>query len=601
MASTRNNNGRCITVANGHPQGPGATKIDDGRKYTNVPTNSSQSSKISNKVKEINMNNSATAWTKKSLETVSFIPSRGENNCAHELSLQKDTRTNCEKCALYSAIVGLIFVLSAIICSFIMKPIVESQILVNLPIINGSETYRYWKDPPVHPSMFMYFFNLTNQQEFLAGREKPKLVEVGPYAYIQNMRKTNISFSQDNSEVQYAVRREYMFYPEYSSGPESDIIVVPNIPLFGAMKKLRNSYEVEGFKMVLEGFEAGQKETPFLTISVKDYLWGYPSVLVTLEKHQKCKADYEDEWEDLWDDPCEHLLDENNLTKMGVFVGFNETSRDIRKINTGALNITRKGDMLQWHGVPQVNYWKSSNGNSCNMVSGKDPGDLPMNIHRGDNFTAFIGQLCRKVTFNYIKEVKTGTFSTYRFTPDNTSFHNPRDQSANECYCLEENTSDCLPSGLLDISGCTPDGNPIYMSWPHFLHGEDVLLDGVDGLSPNPENHSFILDVDPKYGVALSALAKLQLNVIIEKNSPFKYFENALQDKIYYPFAWLQEGVIEPSDIIAEKMTFLLELPDNIKLWMALGVSGLGFLMILPQIVLWFKKTKCDARFCISL
>jgi len=96
-------------------------------------------------------------------------------------------------------------------------------------------------------------------------------------------------------------------------------------------------------------------------------------------------------------------------------------------------------------------------------------------------------------------------------------------------------------------------------------------------------------------------LAKLQLNVIVEKNSLFKYFENISQDKIYYPFAWLQEGVIEPSDIIAEKMTFLLELPDNIKLWMALGVSGLGFLMIFPQIVLWFKKTKCDGRWCISL
>ena len=51
-----------------------------------------------------------------------------------------------------------------------MKPIVESQILVNLPIINGSETYRYWKDPPVHPTMFMYFFNLTNQHEFLQGK-----------------------------------------------------------------------------------------------------------------------------------------------------------------------------------------------------------------------------------------------------------------------------------------------------------------------------------------------------------------------------------------------------------------------------------------------
>ena len=41
------------------------------------------------------------------------------------------------------------------------------------------------------------------------------------------------------------------------------------------------------------------------------------------------------------------------------------------------------------------------------------------------------------------------------------------------------------------------EGNPIYMSWPHFLHGENILLNGVDGLAPNPENHSFILDVDP--------------------------------------------------------------------------------------------------------
>ena len=50
-----------------------------------------------------------------------------------------------------------------------MKPIVESQILVNLPIKDGSEVYRHWKDPPVHPVMFMYFFNLTNKDDFLNG------------------------------------------------------------------------------------------------------------------------------------------------------------------------------------------------------------------------------------------------------------------------------------------------------------------------------------------------------------------------------------------------------------------------------------------------
>ena len=60
---------------------------------------------------------------------------------------------------------------------------------------------------------------------------------------------------------------------------------------------------------------------------------------------------------------------------------------------------------MEWHEKSTLNYWKNVSRNTCNTVSGKDPGDLPLDIHRGDNFTAFIGQLCRKVTFNYLKEV----------------------------------------------------------------------------------------------------------------------------------------------------------------------------------------------------
>ena len=60
---------------------------------------------------------------------------------------------------------------------------------------------------------------------------------------------------------------------------------------------------------------------------------------------------------------------------------------------------------MEWHEKSTLNYWKNVSRNTCNKVSGKDPGDLPLDIHRGDNFTAFIGQLCRKVTFNYLKEV----------------------------------------------------------------------------------------------------------------------------------------------------------------------------------------------------
>ena len=92
--------------------------------------------------------------------------------------------------------------------------------------------------------------------------------------------------------------------------------------------------------MLLDGFESGAKETPFLTISVKDYLWGYPSVLKTMDNLQKCQEESwsreEDDWADTWDDPCEDFLSDDNKPNMGIFWGRNGTALDLRKINTGS-------------------------------------------------------------------------------------------------------------------------------------------------------------------------------------------------------------------------------------------------------------------------
>ena len=47
---------------------------------------------------------------------------------------------------------------------------------------DGSETFEMWRKPPVRPQMKIYFFNLTNANEFMQG-EKPKFREIGPYVY----------------------------------------------------------------------------------------------------------------------------------------------------------------------------------------------------------------------------------------------------------------------------------------------------------------------------------------------------------------------------------------------------------------------------------
>jgi hypothetical protein len=43
--------------------------------------------------------------------------------------------------------------------------------------------YDFWKTPEVHNIVSMYAFNYTNQMEVLEFGEKPRVEELGPYAF----------------------------------------------------------------------------------------------------------------------------------------------------------------------------------------------------------------------------------------------------------------------------------------------------------------------------------------------------------------------------------------------------------------------------------
>ena len=93
-------------------------------------------------------------------------------------------------------------------------------------------------------------------------------------------------------------------------------------------------------------------------------------------------------------------------------------------------------------------------------------------------------------------------------------------------------------------------GSPVYMSWPHFLHGDPQLRKNLIGMAPDEEKHSFIMDVLPKYGIALRAFARLQMNVAVEKSDGFGWFDKINQEKIYLPVLWFEEGIGGPSQVL---------------------------------------------------
>ena len=137
---------------------------------------------------------------------------------------------------------------------------------------------------------------------FIQGTEKPKFEEVGPFVYQQSINMTNIEFSPDGSEITHSVYTEFYFNESLSIGSDNIHVVVPNVPLFGLIKLMAEKYSFEKSiaKAMLQGYK-GVDTKPFMNVSVKQLLWGYPSAIMTLARDFDDPPDCEQEKED--DDP----------------------------------------------------------------------------------------------------------------------------------------------------------------------------------------------------------------------------------------------------------------------------------------------------------
>ena len=110
---------------------------------------------------------------------------------------------------------------------------------------------------------------------------------------------TNIEFSQDGSEITHSVYTEFYFNESLSIGSDNIHVVVPNVPLFGLIKLMAKKYSFEKSvaKSMLQGYK-GVDTKPFMNVTVKQLLWGYPSAIMTLARDfddpPDCENDYDD-------------------------------------------------------------------------------------------------------------------------------------------------------------------------------------------------------------------------------------------------------------------------------------------------------------------
>ncbi|TSM28082.1 Electrogenic sodium bicarbonate cotransporter 4 [Bagarius yarrelli] len=337
---------------------------------------------------------------------------------------------NTERCkiAIGFLVVGLLAVVFGAVLVFVGPVVIKEQIIKNVEINpRNSLSYTMWKDIPVPFFMSVYFFNVLNPEEILAG-EKPTVEQRGPYVYREKRWKDNITF-HDNKTVSYREYRQYFFEESMSVGNESDVVTIPNMLVLGASVMME--YLPVPVRRMISATFFSFKEEAFVTKTVGELMWGYDSKL--------------------------------------------------------------------------VKYWKSE---ACNMINGTAGQMWPPFMTSESTLPFYSPDACRSMELVYKRPGTSRGIPVYRFVAPKTLFANGSDYPPNEGFCP------CRQSGLLDVRTCRHN-SPVFISHPHFYNADPALLQTVNGLDPNENDHGLFIDIHPSGYIDGPPLTMFRTNLVI--------------------------------------------------------------------------------------
>ncbi|KAK7582276.1 hypothetical protein V9T40_013721 [Parthenolecanium corni] len=144
----------------------------------------------------------------------------------------------------------------------------------------GAEGFEMWATPPVEVYLKVYLYNITNKDAFLAGTEKLRVQQVGPYVYRETGVHADPKFNHENGTITSIPKYPLEWVPEMSNGTEDDILTLPNVALLSFANVIAKSNFMT--KMGVNFLISETKTYAIVQQSAKEFMFGYQSALVTL-------------------------------------------------------------------------------------------------------------------------------------------------------------------------------------------------------------------------------------------------------------------------------------------------------------------------------
>ncbi|XP_044279082.1 platelet glycoprotein 4 isoform X2 [Varanus komodoensis] len=378
-------------------------------------------------------------------------------------------------------------------------------------IEDGTTAYQNWVVPGSAVYRQFWFFDVQNPDAVIKNGSQPVLEQKGPYTYrVRYLAKENITEHPDFT-ISYMQPNIVHFMPSMSIGTEDDNFTFVNLAVVAAPAL----YPTPLVQALMNMFVVSSKSKLLQTRSVKEILWGYK-------------------------DPFLASIPKKDVpTTVGVFLPYNETFDGPYRVFTGKEDTEKTAIIQSYKNKSTVPYWDQY----CNMVNGTDGASFPPFLNKEQVLYFFSSDICRSIYGLFDSEQVVKDITLYRFIVPPAAFASPREVPENICFCTEREISrDCTSAGALDISSCKA-GKPVYITLPHFLYASEDVTSGVEGLSPNLQEHMTYLDVEPTTGFTLQFAKRLQVNLLVKPNSKITPLKK-VQRPFLFPILWLNESAV---------------------------------------------------------
>ncbi|CAH2004110.1 unnamed protein product [Acanthoscelides obtectus] len=498
--------------------------------------------------------------------------------------MKMEFRYKISKKIVTIALLGVIMLCSSFLIHF-YDPL---QMIIRqlLDLAPGTILYGLWKAPPYDLVMKLYIFNVTNAEEFLSGKEKLNVTEVGPYGYKEILTHNNVSFSADGT-VSYNPKRVFTSDPTHSVGdPLLDRITVPNIPLLGIQAYLTDSSFITN--MGFSALAASLGSNSILNLTVDEFMWGYEDKLVTMANQ------FLPNWIDFGKfGLLERLMSRDNVNRITVSVDPTKATSKYDNLLTQE-EITAPYHIVRWNGSPGLKEWGFNNetmqtNKKCELIEGAFDGTIfPRKMRRNRTITVFRKAFCRPVPFHFVGDsLSHEGFVSYDFKMKKNVFGTPEENPYNECYCFK---GTCPGKGLQTIAPCYYD-MPIILSEPHFLNVDPEIRNSVNGMNPDEKIHASLYRIQPDLGVPLAGSAlRVQVNLGMGQtryNSKTRQFNN-----MTVPLFWIELSFDELPGMISfllRLVLVVLPVGQTILIYL-LGIIGFAMVSGAALLTLFFNK-----------